>query len=87
MGTVVILLIVNIFIEPSNDYEGQHSLDRAPWTGLETEDPVGSSWMEILLIQTFGFRSLSKFYPITIQRSVSTNLCITFHCNLKIELQ
>ena len=70
--------------EPSNDYEGQDSLDKAPWTGLETEDPVGISLLETLFFQVFGSRSLSKFYPITIQMSESNHLCIKYNCNVKI---
>ena len=64
-----------MFFEPSNDYEEQHSLDKAPWTGLEADDQ-NSSLLETLLFQVFGSRSLSKFYPITIQRSESNNSCI-----------
>ena len=73
-----------MFFEPSNDYEGQHTLDKAPWTGLEAEDPVGISLLETVLIHVFGSRSLSKFYPITIQRSESNHLCIKYNCNVKI---
>ena len=75
---------MNVFIEPSNDYEGQHSLDKAPWTGLNTGDPTVSI-LHILVSQAMGYdRSDSKFYPISIQRSGSNNLCLKFNCDVKI---
>ena len=63
------------FNEPSNDYEGQQSLDRAPWAGLEFEDPVGNDSFETLinLVYQGAEPPLSKFYPISIQRSESKN--------------
>ena len=66
----------NVFIEPSNDYERQHSLNKAPWTGLATGDEAASDWAEYLFIEkTFESGAFSKFYPISIQRSESNNLC------------
>ena len=75
----------NVFIEPSNDYERQHSLDKAPWTGLATGDAAASNWAEYLFIEkTFESGFYSKFYPISIQRSESNNSCIKYNCDRKI---
>ena len=75
----------NVFIEPSNDYGRQHSLDKAPWTGLATGDAAASNWAEYLFIEkTFESGFYSKFYPISIKRSESNNLCIKYNCDKKI---